>query len=435
VAVALCLLLPSGTLGLTTDEPGVPDVAADVLFFELSAVLLPYLVPICLVALLAGALNSHGVFALPAFGPVVLNVFWIGGLLLAVAMGITAPADVGRFVTWFLLAAGCVQFVVLAGALRRRNALPRPDFAIPRAGDPARAVFTGMLPAILGLSVTQLNTLVDQSMAVGLVAPGANNYVYLANRLLLFPHALTSMAMAVAVFPRLSRLAGSGRHDEFHDELDRILAFSVFLSVPASAGLVLVGPDLVPLLFEHGAFTAADSRETWLATALLVAGLPALGVAQLYARGIYALGDVKTPARIAGYLVIANLGLNLLFVSVAGLGAAGLTLATAVSATLNALALGIVIHRRTGASAPRTRGRRGLARGAAAAGAMAAGVWGVRALLPPAASGADTGERAWRVAATIVPAVLAYGVAHLAMDSPEAAAIRAALRRHFAKRK
>ncbi len=343
VVVAVCVWAPAQSMPL----PGVGPLEAEratTLFFDLAATMFPYVVPICLVALYAGALNSHGVFAIPAACPVILNLFWIGGLVCAAALGLHASTSdapeaglrMARFVAWFLLIGGFAQLAWVAIPLARRGRLPRPRFSLIPKEAAARRVFRVMGPAVLGLSLVQINTLLDQGMAYFLVAPGAISYVYLANRLLLFPHALTSLALAVAVFPKLSLLAGDGDRTALRDKLEQALSATVFLAVPASLGLILIAPDLIKLLFEHQRFSAEDSHRTSLTTVCLVAGLPTIGVSQLCARAFYAMDDTGTPARLAGALVFVNLGLNLTFLFVCGMGAAGLALATTITSIVQA---------------------------------------------------------------------------------------------------
>lgn len=425
IAVTLCLILPPGTLGLDVDQQvaAADSLEGDRLFFELSAILLPYLVPICLVALLAGALQSHGSFALPAAGPIVLNVFWIGGLILAAPLGFESPQQIAVCVAWFLTVGGLAQLAMLGWALHRRRALPRPRFGWPPAGDPARVVFVGMVPAIVGLSLSQINVLIDQAMAVYLIAPGANNYIYLSNRLLLFPHALTTISMAVAVFPRLAVLAAQRDGDGFHRELDGIVTASLFLSIPASVGMIMVLPDLVPLLFEHGRFRESDSAETFYTATCMLVGLPAMGVAQLFARGLYALDDLRSPAKVSALLVLANFGINLWFVLGLGLRTAGLSLASSVTAVLNAVMLGWLLHRR----APgRSAFAAGLVRALIAAGVMAATIYGVTMLLGDA-------PRVVRVAIGIAVGIAVYLGCQAAIGSPELRRLAQKLRERRAR--
>jgi putative peptidoglycan lipid II flippase len=275
-----------------------------------------------------------------------------------------------------------------------------------------------MAPALIGLSAVQANALVDQAMAFYLVAPGANTYVYLANRLLLFPHALTSLALATAVFPSLAVLGSDDDRRGLRTKLDGVLTGSLFLALPAALGLVLIAGDLVSVLFQHGEFTAEDTQQTHLATVLLVIGLPFVGSVQLHARAFYALGDMSTPARIAMRLLLVNLGLNLIFVLGTDLGAAGLTLATSLSAVANAAILRAKLRRICPRVDPLTRI---LGRCVLATAAMGVAVWLVRDSI----HAEGTLERVlFDLGLPILTGVLVYGLAHWLLGSPELGRIR-----------
>ncbi|MHC4515106.1 MAG: lipid II flippase MurJ, partial [Planctomycetota bacterium] len=198
VAWLLCLIMPPSLIGTSSGADPLAGGGATAqqhgeLLLDLLAILFPYAIPICLVAVLAGALNCHGVFALPAAAPIVLNLFWIGGLVVALATGMDDLADIVVLVAWCLVAAGGAQLLLVALPLARRGHLPPPR---PAVTDESRAVLRGMAPTVVGMSVLQISALLDQGIAVYLIDPGANSYIVLANRLLLFPHALISLALA-----------------------------------------------------------------------------------------------------------------------------------------------------------------------------------------------------------------------------------------------
>lgn len=337
-----CMVLPPSLVGAASGshlEPGSRSITASQhgeLFLELLATLFPYAIPICLVAVLAGALNCHGVFALPATAPVVLNLFWIGGLLVALVLGIEDLANIAILVAWCLVGAGLAQLLLVALPLRARGQLPAPR---PILTDQSRAVLSGMAPTVVGMSVLQVSTLLDQGIAVYLIDPGANAYIVLANRLLLFPHALTSLALATVVFPDLAVLAAREQAVELRHKLDRAVFQTLLVALPASLGMMLIAGPLIEVVFQRGEFTATDAYVSTWTTICLVAALPSIGIAQLHARALYSLKDFRAPARIAVWLLLLNLMLNVVFVLAFDLGVPGLAFATTLCALLNAWAL------------------------------------------------------------------------------------------------
>jgi putative peptidoglycan lipid II flippase len=307
------------------------------LFGELLAILFPYVLPVCLLAIGAGALNAYGRFAAPTAAPVLLNLLWIATLLAIGDRDAAQLPSAMRIVAWALLIGGFLQLSLVAIPLRRRGMLPTPIW--PAAGHPARAVFAAMIPTALGMSVVQLNVLLDQAIATWLIGTEATNHIYLANRLLLFPHALVALPLATAVFPTLARHAGNSDLNAVAEQLGRAIHYTIALALPAAAGLVVLADELLAIGFVHGRYTEADAAITRWTTIALVAGLPAIGSSQLLARGFYAIGDMRTPARVAAWMVLVNISMNLVLVGGFDAGVAGLTAATSLSAWCNSVCL------------------------------------------------------------------------------------------------
>ncbi len=350
VCGALLLILGSGSLLLASAAWLWPAAAGGdgegVLLRELAAILVPYVVPICLVAVLGGALNAWGSFGAPAAAPALLNLFWIAGIGLAAWLYGLEPVPSIRLLAVALLAGGVAQLLATAIPLARRGALPWPR--LPGRGEPARGVFAAMLPTAFGLSVAQLTVLVNQLFAWTLLDPSANSFVYLADRIVLFPHGLTALALATAVFPRFAELAVQPDRAMLRGQVERSLQAVLFLAIPAAAGLVLLAPELFRIGFVGERFTTSDAELAATTTSALAIGLPFLGLAQLAARALYALGDLRAPARAACIVFGVNLLLAPLLALGAGFGVAGLTLAMSVGAMLNAALLFVQLRRHCG---------------------------------------------------------------------------------------
>ncbi|MCU0862651.1 MAG: murein biosynthesis integral membrane protein MurJ [Planctomycetes bacterium] len=417
----LCLLVAIASLLVPAEwlpAPSKGGVPAMRLLLSLNAVLFAYALPVCLTAVYSGAMNTLGRFALPAAVPIVLNVFWIVALLLCGPLGITVDTEIANFTAGCLLAGGVLQLGLVMLPLWRGGELARPRLGLPPRGSAAGAVFTAMGPTVLGMSMNQISSLLDQGMAYYLLAPGAVTYVYLANRLLLFPHALTAMAVAVAVFPKLAEEATDADRSQMRRTLDLAAAATILVTLPAAAGLIVLGDDVVRVLFEGAKFTAADVPPTVLTSACLVAGLPFIGLAQLYARAFYAIGDNGTPARVASLLVLANFALNLVLVLGTDLGSAGLTLSSSLSSLANAAALAWLLR----AKAPPSSGLGSawLRSGIATAAMCASLPW-----LRLAAADAGLLARALgNVAFPITIGMIVYVLVHVLLRSPELGALR-----------
>jgi len=398
--------------------PAEGGVAAIRLLLAMNAILFVYALPICLTAVLSGALNSLGYFALPAAVPIVLNVFWIAAMLLAKPLGITVHVEIANFAAWCLFVGGFAQLLLVITPLWRCGELMRPRLGLPKRGTAAFGVFAAMGPMVLGMSLNQVSGLLDQLMAWFLVGPSAVTYIYLANRLLLFPHALTAISVAVAVFPRLASQAVDADKQSLRQTLDLAAAATILVTLPASCGLIVLGDDVVRVLFQGGHFAEGDAWQTVLTSSCLVAGLPFIGLAQLYARAFYAVGDAGTPARLAARLVVLNAGLNLLLVLTTGLGAAALTLASSLSSLANAVLLARGFHRH---APPGNRLAGAWSRSILATAVMCAVLPFVK-VAPP---GSTLLSRALgNVALPIGVGVLVYLLVHVLLRSPELRALR-----------
>ena len=339
----LCLTVPGTLVGKASEGVSAADQGG--LLLRLSAILFPYALPICLTAVFAGALNTLGTFALPAAAPILLNLFWLGGLLVAVLLGEDDPVHIVTLVAAFLLAGGFGQMLLALIPLVVRGEAVRPR--LPGAGDPAFGVLRTMGPTVIGMSLVQLNTVADQVLALYLVNSDAPAFLYTANRLLLFPHALTSLALATAVFPRLAAAGAKGDRPTLRAEIDRATRHSLLVALPAALGMMLVARPLVTVMFGSSAAVTGDDLDTatWT-TVCLVAALPTIGIAQLHARAFYALGDYRTPAWMAFWLLLLNLVLNVALVAGLGLGVPGFAVATTLASLVQAAVLRLRLRAR-----------------------------------------------------------------------------------------
>lgn len=387
------------------------------LLLELNAILFPYTIPICVTAMLAGALNTLSVFAMPAAVPVVLNVIWIAALYLVDPFGIESHEGIARFLAVALCLGGFAQLLFVVGPLKKRRALAMPPLRWPAASTPARAVFLAMAPTVLGMSLGQISTLIDQGMAYSLLGEGSNTYLYLANRLLLFPHALTALAVVVAVFPKLAGDATEVDRNGMRTTLDRAAAAMVFVTVPAAMGLFVLADDVVTGLFVRRNFDAQDAAATTLTTRYLLLGLPFLGLSQLYARAFYSVADTVTPARIAAWLLAVNVALNALLVVGFDFGTEGLAASTSACAAFNAAWLALRLRRHV----PPAAHRRDLwLRNGLATTLMCAAIWWLR----PEVDGGRTQLLLWRVLLPITLGIGVYVLVHWLLRSDELSVLR-----------
>lgn len=299
------------------------------------AITFPYLFFVTLTAFAGGILNVHGRFAIPALTPALLNLamlaatFWLAPLL---PEPVTALA-------WAVLLAGMAQLALQVPALAAAGLLPKPRWGFHDAE--VRRLLKSMAPAIFGVSVTQVNLLVDTLVASFLIS-GSVSWLYYSDRLVEFPLGIFGVAMGTALLPHLAK--SHAHHDGrgFSQALDWGLRWVLLIGLPATVGLITLAKPLLSTLFQHDEFDARDVEMASRSLMTYSLGLIGFIAVKLLASGFNARHDLQTPVRFGIYSMIANAALCLLLVfPLAGLGwgHAALALATALAALFNAALL------------------------------------------------------------------------------------------------
>ncbi len=337
------------------DLPGVS------LLVGLSAAMMPYMLLICLAAQLAATLHALSHFSTPAFVPVVLNVCWLVGAWVVAPYFAPDKQAQAYVLAVSILVAGVFQVAVQLPVLRASGFRFDYNWAASRAA--IRQVVLAMGPMVLGLAVTQINTLADSLIAWGLAAApdgpervtwlggavrypmqqGAAAAIYYGERLYQFPLGILGLAVATAIFPLLSRHAARKDQEKLGADMTLGLRLVLFLGVPAGVGLILLAKPLARLLFERGQFTPDDTTRTARMIATYATGVWAYCALPVLVRGFYAVSDRMTPVRVGLAAVALNLGLNLVLIW--PLAEAGLAVATAISAAVQACLLAVVFSR------------------------------------------------------------------------------------------
>ena len=320
--------------------PGFSDnPEREALTTMLTRIMFPYLLCIGLAALAMGVLNSVRSFAAPAFSPVLFNIAIIASAFLLAPLF----AEPILAVAFGVVVGGFAQFLSQMPALRRAELLFGWRFDFAHEG--VRRIGWLMAPALIGLSVTQINILVSTILAS--YFPGGPTYLFYGMRLIHFPLGIFGVALATALLPSLATQAAKGELDALRGTLGFGLRLIFFIIVPAMVGLILLRVPIVHLFFEHGRFTAADTQGTAAAVLAYAVGLWAFAGVRIVVSAFYSLQDTRTPVLVAAVALAANIALSLLLMG--PLRHAGLALATALSAILNMAVLLVFLARRLGA--------------------------------------------------------------------------------------
>ncbi|MDT8894882.1 murein biosynthesis integral membrane protein MurJ [Halomonas sp. I1] len=297
----------------------------------------PYLLLISLTAFSGSVLNTWGRFAVPAFTPVLLNLSLIGAAVLLTPL-VSEPA---MALAWGVLIAGAAQLIFQVPFLARLGVLPRPwpHFA----HDGVRRILKLMAPAMFGVSVAQINLLLDTVLA-SLLAAGSVSWLYYSDRLVELPLGVFGVAIGTVILPALSKRHAEQSPEHFARMLDWAIRAVLLLGLPAALALVVLAEPLLITLFHYGAMTDHDIDMAAMSLRAYAVGLVAFMLIKVLAPGFFARQDTKTPVTIGMIAMAANMVFNLILIW--PLAHAGLALATALSAFLNAGLLGRLLYRR-----------------------------------------------------------------------------------------
>lgn len=327
------------SLGVASDETR--------LMLRLLRLMFPYMLLVCLAAVLIGMANARGHFFVPALGAVILNVVMIGSvLLLAPRMGPRLEQQI------FGLAIG----VVLAGLAQALFQLPslsregyRYHWVSPWQDPTVREVVRKMLPGSIGVAAFQINVLLTQIFSFWFDPSIVSTFNY-SVRLMELPQGMFGISLATYLLPTLAGLAAEKKYPEFRQTLSQGLSYLAFGNLLAAAIALSLAEPIVRLIFEHGKFGPDATSRSALALALLAPGLLMFSTNNILARAFYALSDIKTPMKISIFCLCVNLVfafLMLKFLSGTRIkGEAGLALANTLSACFNVVLLVYSLRRK-----------------------------------------------------------------------------------------
>ena len=323
----VALFGPGWFLDWLNDGPGSEK-------FDLASTLLkitfPYLWFVSFTALSGAILNTYGRFAVSAFTPVLLNVG-----IIACAIYLAPLMDEPAFaLAWGVFLGGLLQFAFQLPFLYRSGALVKPTWSWHAPG--VAKIRKLIVPALIGVSATQINLLLDTVIASMLIT-GSISWLYYANRLLEFPLGLFGIGIATVILPSLAKLHTKKDTEEFSDTIDWGLRIVSLFGWPALAGLMVLAQPIIMVLFMRGEFTQNEVLQVSYALFAYLSGLLSFMFIKILAPGYYARQDTKTPVKIAIKAIAANIAFNLMLAPF--FGYLGLAIATSLSATLNALML------------------------------------------------------------------------------------------------
>ncbi len=340
VSLFLCLMgIIFATQICSIVAPGFIKLGLIPLMTKTLRIIFPYLPIICLSAVIMGILNSLERFGPPSIAPVVLNISFIV-FILFVCRRLENPL-LGLCLA--VLIGGILQVLIQVPALLNEGFKYKPEIYLTHPG--VKEVGIKMLPSLLGFAVYQINISVD-TICASLLGPSAISSLYYANRLIDLPLALFGTAVGIVALPSISRFVAENNMDSAKKTLNWAGRLVLVIILPTLIGFMILGKEIIDFLFEHGEFSKSETNACYLALFFYSLGLVFFCAIKPIISFFYALGDTKTPVKVASLCMLLNIALNLLFIR--PLEEGGIAIATSLSSFINLSILTIILKRRIG---------------------------------------------------------------------------------------
>lgn len=310
---------------------------------ELTQIMAPFLLLVALAAAAMGILNTHGRFFVPAVAPAFFNLCSIlAGIFLAPYMPRFGQEPITAMAIGSLVG-GATQLYVQLPSLYRCGFryLRIVDWKDPGL----RRIMTLMLPAIFGLAATQINILIDNQLA-SYLGNGPVSWLNYAFRLMQLPIGIFGVSIATVHLATVSQKVASNDLEGVKSDLAEAVKLAAFLNIPATLGMICLRYPIVQLLYQRGNFTAEHTIRTGDALLFYSLGILAYSLVKIVTPTFYALGDTKTPVKLAALVIAFKLGINLALIK--PLGFLGLALGTALASALNTALLFWALNRKIG---------------------------------------------------------------------------------------
>ncbi|MBV9358055.1 MAG: murein biosynthesis integral membrane protein MurJ [Chloroflexi bacterium] len=366
----------------------------------------------------ASVLNSYHRFAVAAMAPLMYNLAIIAG-----AVFLSGPFGIHGLAIGAVIGAG-LHLLIQVPALRRLGMRWRPLLDLRHTG--VQEVARLFSPRVFGLGVVQLNKVLSGVLFASFLVAGSMAYLDYAWLMIMTPLAL-AMAVGTAVFPTLAESSTLKRDSQFQQVFHVSLRMILFLTIPASVGLMVLGQPIIRLFFERNQFTAHSTEATAYALFFFAIGLAGHATVEILDRVFYALHDTRTPVMVA----VSAIGLNVvcsLILMQTPLNYGGLALANSIAA----LAEGIILVRLLSWRVPTFEAREvGLStlRIVAASVVMAVPVAWLARTFESSLDQFGTPGQALLVASCVLAGAAVYVLASYIFRSNELAALRRLIRR------
>ncbi len=306
------------------------------LAINLTRITFPFLLFVSLSSFFAAILNSHNKFAVASAAPIILNLVLIGILI----FGKYLDDELIYFLSYGVSAAGLLQLIFLYRFVKKFYVI-KLDFKF-KIDNKVKFFFKKLLPSIFSSGVTQINILVGTIIAS--FQASAVSYLYYADRIYQINLAIAGIAIGVVVLPQLSKYVYLKKKKKILKVQNKALELSMFLSLPASAALLIGSDVIISALFGYGSFTEEAVTNSAQALFYFGLGLPAFALIKVFSTFFFANHDTKTPFYISLFSVILNVIISIYYFK--SVGFIIIPIATSISSWFNSILLFIFLKNR-----------------------------------------------------------------------------------------
>ena len=306
----------------------------------LTKIMFPYLIFVCLAALMMGTLNSLKKFFLSAVSSSFLNLSEILYVIFFAGL-ITLPQNQVKFLGVSVVIGGIGQYIAQQIGIWKNGIKTQLKYNFKHPG--LTKIFKLILPMMFGFSIDQINVFINTIFA-SFLEHGSITILYYANRLTQLPLALFGIAVTTVALPVMSTNIARNEIEKMKSTLNFSLKTAMLYLIPCMVGFIIMGKPIIKLLFERGKFDSVASLKTYYTLIFYVTGLLSLSFSGLFASTFYSFKKTKLPVKIAFVSLISNLIFIVLFIK--PLKIYGLALSSSLSSWINTFLLGFFLNKK-----------------------------------------------------------------------------------------
>jgi len=299
----------------------------------LTRITFPFLLFVSLSSFFGAILNSHNKFAAAAAAPIILNILLIFTLLFVNYLN----DKLVNYLSYIVTISGIIQFIFLV-FFTRKFYLPKISINF-KINKKIKIFFKKLLPSIFSSGVTQINILVGTIIAS--FEASAVSYLYYADRIYQINLAIAGIAVGTVLLPKLSKYVQENKIKKVEFIQNKSLELSLFLSLPATAALLISSEEITSSLFGYGSFDIFSVKNSANALFYFALGLPAFALIKVFSSFLFARHNTTAPFYFSLYSVIINVSISLYFFD--KIGFIIIPIATSISSWFNSLLLFIYL--------------------------------------------------------------------------------------------